>query len=222
MNRFGQSNEKYVGPRTSLPRWRKDMMNPLELQRYIENGGVFRSTPGAPLSARDTTPQTGLTPDRAGGSTEKSWRAFFGEKGRFAQPAMPVRPVPDAKNPMVTNPNAFMADTHPGWAKDAQKRTSYQDPWLNQAANGTSADSPQNPSLLGQRDPSAALPSPAATPDLSTPDGLIADATNTSSAFLGLSAPPDGTIATPYGNVYSHVAGDSLAPPSWADELPTI
>lgn len=210
-------------------------MLPDDIVNFQRGGGRFRTRPGAPLSPRDVQSRgpLGVAQNPLGGlSREANWRSFFGARtpidpatGRGVSqwglqgkngspefPATPARPVPDSDNPMVTHPGAMMADTHRQWAEDARDRTSYKDPYLNVMVNGDLEDSPDNPSLLGQPDPSAAppVPAPAAKPDLSTPEGLIAHANQTSTNYFNstgqaIPTPVAGQVQggtqlqTPYG-----------------------
>lgn len=229
------------GRRQSLPRSVKDealaglegAATPGQVAAYEQAGNVFRSRPGAPLAKNDSMHNLGVARQFGTGlSKESNWRTFFGEKGRFQQPAMPVRPVPDVKSPMQTNPNAMMGDTHPGWMEGARQRTTFQDPVMNRLANvpaaaGFGASSPDNPTILSQRDPAAAtapLPPPAAAPDLSTPEGLLAHANDTSLQYFNrtgsqIAAPQPGQVqsgtalASKYGTASVWNASDPLGDP---------
>lgn len=196
-------------------------MTPEQVAGYKHAGNSFRSRPGAPAAKADREGGTLGVAGPGGNSTETNWRTFFGEKGRFQQPALPVRPVPDVKNPMQTNPNATMGQTHPGWVEGARERTTFQDPLMNRLANGDLANTADQPTVLNDPDPSAVVSPPQVAPDLSTPEGLMAHANNTALQYFNrtgtqIAAPQAGqvqtgtSLASQYGTASVWNADDSM------------
>lgn len=201
------SPQPRFGRRASLPFADKALMSPMNLFQFQNEGGMFRTRPGAPLSPRDSAARgpLGVAQNPLGGlSNEANWRAFFGPR---AQPVSPApRPVPQVQNQINQDPNAQMAGANDPTASWSDRfGRSIAAPQPGQVQSGTTIASKYGTGFIRNRNdplppfgidldtspsdtPAYDAPKTAA-PDLTTPQGLISDAANTSRNYLQQAAP---------------------------------
>lgn len=174
-----------------------DEMTPLQIAAYEDAGNVFRSEPGASRSVRDTTPQTGIVRNpRTGLSVESSWRNFFGERQQKSdsgwglhgkEPTALVRPVPQQDQEIQVMPPSMEGGAQ-AWDRSGQPTAVPGSAGAALTRSGTTFIDPKYGTgfVRNQNDPLRPF---TFENDLTTTDGLMADASQTYNNLLGGTTP---------------------------------